>query len=66
MKLGAAAVCFAMLYGLDALSFDGRYFAAIEHVLHDIYAHWSGPAQSPLCRHSTPLRLSTIRSAMRL
>jgi hypothetical protein len=39
-EIGAAVVCFVMLYGLDAVCFDGRYFAAIEHVLHDIYAHW--------------------------
>jgi hypothetical protein len=48
MKLGAAAVCIAMLYGLDALCFDGRYFADLERTLYDVYVHWSGPAQSPV------------------
>jgi hypothetical protein len=40
MKFGAALVCIAVLYGVDALMFDGRYAASVTAVLSDMYAHW--------------------------
>jgi hypothetical protein len=36
----AAAVCIAVLYGLDAICFDGRYTAAADHVWSEFYTHW--------------------------
>jgi hypothetical protein len=40
MKFGAALVCIAVLYGVDALMFDGRYAASVSSALHEVYAHW--------------------------
>jgi hypothetical protein len=40
MRLDTALVCLAMLYGADALWFDGSYFAAVVHVMSDLYMHW--------------------------
>jgi hypothetical protein len=38
--LGAALVCIAVLYGLDAYFYDGKYFATLEREISDIYRHW--------------------------
>jgi hypothetical protein len=40
MRVDTALVCIAVLYGVDALMFDGRYLAAINSVISEIYAHW--------------------------
>jgi hypothetical protein len=40
MRFGAALVCIAVLYGVDALMFDGRYAAAVSSALSEISAHW--------------------------
>jgi hypothetical protein len=40
MRLSAALVCVAVLYGVDALLFDGRYFFGVSSVMSDLYAHW--------------------------
>ncbi len=40
MRLSAALVCIAVLYGIDALAFDGRYVTGISHELYEIYVHW--------------------------
>jgi hypothetical protein len=37
---GAALVCIAVLYGLDAYFYNGQYFAGVEHGISDIYRHW--------------------------
>ena len=38
--LGAALVCIAVLYGVDAFFFDGQYGQGIESAISDIYQHW--------------------------
>ena len=38
--LPAALVCIAVLYGVDALLFDGRYFGDLNGVISQIYMHW--------------------------
>jgi hypothetical protein len=38
--LGAALVCIAVLYGLDAYFYDGRYVASLEREISDIFRHW--------------------------
>ena len=38
--LGAALVCIAVLYGVDAHFFHGQYEDGIEHLLSDISQHW--------------------------
>jgi hypothetical protein len=40
MKFGAAFVCIAVLYGVDALMFDGWYVAGLTRMLSEIYVHW--------------------------
>jgi hypothetical protein len=40
MRLDIAIVCIAVLYGVDAVGFDGWYFAAVKHVISDVYLHW--------------------------
>jgi hypothetical protein len=40
MRFGAALVCIAVLYGVDALLFGGIYAAAVGRVLTEIYVHW--------------------------
>lgn len=40
MRLDTAIVCMAVLYGVDALWFDGSYFAIVKHVMSDLYFHW--------------------------
>jgi hypothetical protein len=43
MKLvTAAATCLAVLYAVDAILFDGRYFAAASHIWSGFYAHLRG------------------------
>jgi hypothetical protein len=37
---GAALVCIAVLYGVDAHFYDGRYKGGVEHLLSDILRHW--------------------------
>jgi hypothetical protein len=36
----AAAICIAVLYGLDAIFFDGRYLTVADHVCSEFYTHW--------------------------
>jgi hypothetical protein len=38
--VGAALVCIAVLYGLDAYFYDGKYFATLEREISDIYRRW--------------------------
>jgi hypothetical protein len=38
--LGATLVCLAILYGVDMVWFNGRYFDASESMVLDIYRHW--------------------------
>ena len=38
--LAAALICIAVLYGVDAFFFDGRYFAILDRVIFQIYVHW--------------------------
>jgi hypothetical protein len=38
--LGAAIVCIAVLYGLDAYFYNGQYVASLERGISDIYQHW--------------------------
>jgi hypothetical protein len=38
--LGAAFVCLAILYGVDVVRFNGRYFDASESMLLDVYRYW--------------------------
>ena len=38
--LGAALVCIAVLYGVDAHFFDGRYKDGIVQAMSDIIRHW--------------------------
>jgi hypothetical protein len=38
--LAAALVCIAVLYGVDALFFDGQYGQGIERTISDIHQHW--------------------------
>ncbi len=38
--LTAARVCIAVLYGVDALVFNGGYFATLNRVIFQIYIHW--------------------------
>lgn len=38
--IAAAAVCIAILYGIDAWWFDGSYFGAANRALRDVYVHW--------------------------
>jgi hypothetical protein len=38
--LGAALVCVAVLYGMDAFLFDGRYLASLQREIADIRQHW--------------------------
>jgi hypothetical protein len=38
--LGAALVCIAVLYGMDAYFSNGRYFASLQREVADIYQHW--------------------------
>jgi len=38
--LGAALVCIAVLYGVDALFFDGQYGQSIDSAISDIYRNW--------------------------
>ncbi len=40
MRLSALLVCIAVLYGFDALAFDGRYSGAISREIYEIYLHW--------------------------
>jgi hypothetical protein len=40
MRLDVALVCVAVLYGIDALMFDGRYMAIVSSVISETYAHW--------------------------
>jgi hypothetical protein len=37
---GAALVCIAVLYGVDAFFFDGRYGDGMDRVISSIYRHW--------------------------
>jgi hypothetical protein len=37
---GAALVCIAVLYGLDAYFYNGRYFASLQREISDIYQRW--------------------------
>jgi hypothetical protein len=37
---GAAFVCIAVLYGVDAFFFDGRYGDGMDRVISSIYLHW--------------------------
>jgi hypothetical protein len=37
---GAALVCIAVLYGVDAHFYDGRYKGSVENLLSDILRHW--------------------------
>ena len=39
MKFGAALVCIAALYSIDALMFDGWYADVVGRVIAEIYAH---------------------------
>jgi hypothetical protein len=38
--LGAAAVCIAVLYGVDVFWFDGWYFASTDRMLSEFYRQW--------------------------
>jgi hypothetical protein len=38
--LGAALVCIAALYGMDAYFSNGRYFASLQREIADIHQHW--------------------------
>jgi hypothetical protein len=38
--LGAALVCIAVLYGVDAFFFGGRYGQGVDCTISDIYRHW--------------------------
>jgi hypothetical protein len=40
MRLDAALVCIAALWGIDRFMFDGRYLAIISSLLSEIYTHW--------------------------
>jgi hypothetical protein len=37
---GAALVCIAVLCGVDAFFFDGRYGDGIDRIISTIYQHW--------------------------
>jgi hypothetical protein len=37
---GAALVCIAVLYGVDAYFYNGQYLAGLERAISDIYQHW--------------------------
>jgi hypothetical protein len=37
---GAALVCIAVLYGVDAFFFDGRHGDGMDRVISSIYQHW--------------------------
>ena len=37
---GAALVCIAVLYGVDAFFFDGRYGDGIDRVISNIHQRW--------------------------
>ena len=39
-SLGAVLVCIAVLYGIDAFFFDGRYGHGMDHAISDIYRRW--------------------------
>jgi hypothetical protein len=39
-SLGAALICIAVLYGLDAYFQNGRYFASLQQEIAQIYQHW--------------------------
>jgi hypothetical protein len=39
MRLGAALVCVAVLYSVDALMFHGWYADAVTRVIAELYAH---------------------------
>jgi hypothetical protein len=39
-EITAAIVCIAVLYGVDAFWFDGRYFAAASLALRQVYVYW--------------------------
>jgi hypothetical protein len=39
-ELDTALIYIAVLYGVDALFFDGGYFAVLDHMLSQIYMHW--------------------------
>jgi hypothetical protein len=39
-SLGAALVCIAVLYGVDAYFFDGQYRHGMDRAISDIYRHW--------------------------
>jgi hypothetical protein len=38
--LGAALVCIAILYGLDAYFYNGLYLASLQREIADIHQHW--------------------------
>jgi hypothetical protein len=38
--IGAALVCIAILYGVDALLFDGCYVQGVDRAMTAIYRHW--------------------------
>ncbi len=40
MRLSAALVCIAVLYGVDAFAFDGRYFGAVSREIYELYVRW--------------------------
>jgi hypothetical protein len=39
-QLVAAAACFAILYGVDAIWFGGWYFAAAKSAIYAFYVRW--------------------------
>jgi hypothetical protein len=40
MRISIALVCIAVLYGVDAVMFDGRYIAGVTSMMSELYAHW--------------------------
>jgi len=38
--LGAALTCIAVLYAVDSVWFDGRYFIVANHIISSFYTHW--------------------------
>ena len=38
--LSSLAICGAVLYGIDAIWFNGWYFAAINRAIMEIYVRW--------------------------
>ena len=62
--LGAALVCIAVLYAVDAQFFGGQYKDGMRHALSDILRHWfnAGPAAmlAPLVACCTSITIRDV------